>query len=53
MIDCARCGQRVPRLTATQRRCPKCEGEVQAIVAADARRRTARFAPKDLTGALR
>lgn len=49
-MKCARCGVETPRLTISQRRCPPCEAQVQALVAADERRRAPRFGiPKDMT----
>lgn len=52
-MTCRRCGGPTPRLTLAQRYCPPCGREVDAILRADARRRQPRFAPKDLSGALR
>lgn len=49
-MTCLRCGERTPRLTLTQVHCPRCEREIAAIVAADAKRRTPRFPARDLTG---
>jgi hypothetical protein len=42
-VTCARCGIHTPRLTLAQRYCPPCQREVDAIVAADTRRRMPRF----------
>lgn len=50
MFRCLRCGLETPRLTTKQIHCPRCEREVAALIAADAARRVARFAPKDLSG---
>ena len=52
MMTCLRCGDRTPRLTGRQRYCPICEAAVAALLAADARRRMARFPAKDYTTAL-
>ena len=49
MLTCLRCGDRTPRLTARQVHGPRCEAELAALLAADARRRTARFPAKDFT----
>jgi predicted DCC family thiol-disulfide oxidoreductase YuxK len=49
---CSRCGEETPRLTVAQRHCPRCAREVAALIECDTRRR-GRFAPKDLTEALR
>ena len=43
MMKCARCGIETPRLTVKQTRCPRCEAEVAAIIAADTARRQPRF----------
>lgn len=48
-MQCARCGADTPRLTLTQRRCPPCEAQVQALIALDAKRRAPRFPVKDFT----
>ena len=50
MFKCLRCGAETVRLTPHQIHCQRCEREVAALVAADAARRVARFAPKDLSG---
>jgi hypothetical protein len=42
-MTCKRCGETTPRLTLTQTHCPRCQREVEAIVAADTRRRMPRF----------
>ena len=52
-MKCARCGIETPRLTVKQTRCPRCEAEVAALIAADNARRMARFPARDLTGLLR
>lgn len=39
MLRCARCNDRTPRLTVEQTRCPACQRQVEAIIAADERRR--------------
>lgn len=48
-MTCTRCGDHTPRLTLSQRRCPPCERQVAAIIAADTRRREPRFQAKDLS----
>lgn len=50
MFRCLRCGDRTPRLSVDQIHCPRCAAEVATLIVADERRRTPRFAPKDLTG---
>jgi hypothetical protein len=50
MMRCSRCGLETPRLTVDQRHCPRCRGEVDRLIAADARRREPRFRAKDMTG---
>ena len=42
-MTCKRCGEHTPRLTLSQIHCPRCEQEVQTIIALDARRRAPRF----------
>ena len=50
-MKCARCGESTPRLTLTPRRCPPCEAQVKALIAADTKRRAPRWPiPKDLSG---
>ena len=51
-MKCARCGEETPRLTLTQRYCPPCGREVEAIIRSDTARRRDRFSVgKDLTRA--
>lgn len=52
-MKCARCGQDTPRLTLTQRYCPRCSEEVRVLTAPRPApvARWRREAPaKDLTG---
>lgn len=46
-MKCRRCGERTPVLVAD--RCPRCEAEVRALIAADAKRRAPRCPAKDMT----
>lgn len=50
-MKCARCGAETPRLTLAQTRDPKCQREVEALIAMDDRRRSRKVgAAKDFTG---
>ena len=49
-MRCLRCGMETPRLTTRQIHCQRCTAEVAALITADAKRHTPRFAPKDLSG---
>ena len=50
MTRCQRCGTPFELRRAGDRHCVRCEREVAAIVAADAKRRAYHWPPKDLTG---
>ena len=50
-MTCHRCGEHTPRLTIRQTRCPRCQREVEQLVAKSSRPR--RFPAMDLTGWIR
>ena len=50
MTRCSRCGSPFELQHPLDRHCLRCEREVAAIVAADAKRRAYRWPPKDLPG---